>query len=49
MVDDPDREYRDTMQEVMFELKLKTDKFLKKLKEQSRKDKVKFSGKGRSL
>ncbi len=43
MVDDTDKEYRDTMQEVMFELKLKTDKFLKKLKEQSSKDKVKFS------
>ncbi len=43
MVDDTDREYRDTMQEVMIELKLKTDKFLKKLKEQSNKNKVKFS------
>ncbi len=49
MVDDRDREYRDNMQEVMFELKLKTDKFLKKLKEQSGKDKDKFSGKGTSL
>ncbi len=47
MVDDPDREYRDTMQEVMFELKLKTDKFLKKLKEQTGKDKVTFSGRGK--
>ncbi len=43
MVDDTDSEYRDTMQEVMFELKVKTDKFLKKLKEQSNKNKVKFS------
>ncbi len=43
MVDDMDKEYRETMQEVMFELKLKTDKFLKKLKEQSKKNKVKFS------
>jgi len=43
MVDDTDKVYRDTMQEVMFELKLKTDKFLKKLKEQSKKNKVKFS------
>ncbi len=43
MVDDTDREYRETKQEVMFELKLKTDKFLKKLKEQSKKSKVKFS------
>ena len=49
MVDNTDKEYRETMQEVMFELKVKTDKFLKKLKEQSGKDKVKFSGKGRSL
>ncbi len=46
MVDDPDREYRDTMQEVMFELKLKTDKFLKKLKKQTGKDKITFSGRG---
>ena len=43
MVDDVDKEYRETMQEVMIELKLKTDKFLKKLKEQSNKNKVKFS------
>jgi len=43
MADDVDKEYRDTMQEVMFELKVKTDKFLKKLKEQSNKNKVKFS------
>ena len=42
MVDDVDKEYRETMQEVMIELKLKTDKFLKKLKEQSDKNKVKF-------
>jgi len=42
MVDDTDSEYRDTMQEVMFELKVKTDKFLKKLKEQSNKNKIKF-------
>ena len=47
MVDDTDREYRETMQEVMFELKLKTDKFLKKLKEQTDKDKVTFSGRGK--
>ncbi len=49
MVDDVDKEYRETMQEVMIELKLKTDKFLKKLKEQSSKDKFKFSGMGKSL
>jgi len=42
MVDDVEKEYRETMQEVMIELKLKTDKFLKKLKEQSDKNKVKF-------
>ncbi len=42
MVDDIDQEYRDTMQEVMLELKLKTDKFLKKLKEESKKSKVSF-------
>ncbi len=47
MVDHTDREYRDTMQEVMFELKLKTDKFLKKLKEQTGKDKVTFSGRSK--
>jgi len=27
---DPQREYREEMQEVMLELKLKTDKFMKK-------------------
>ena len=42
MVDDAEKEYRETMQEVMFELKLKTDKFLKKLKEQSNQSKVKY-------
>ena len=42
MVDDIDQEYRDTMQEVMLELKLKTDKFLKKLKEENKKSKVSF-------
>ncbi len=49
MVDDTDKVYRDTMQEVMIELKLKTHKVLKKLKEQSGKDKFKFSGMGKSL
>ena len=44
MVDDTGQEYRDTMQEVMLELKLKTDKFLKKLKEESKKSKVSFTG-----
>ena len=42
MVDDTGQEYRDTMQEVMLELKLKTDKFLKKLKEENKKSKVSF-------
>jgi len=28
--------YRETMQEIMFELQLKTDKFLKKLKEENK-------------
>ncbi len=41
MSDDTDREYKDTMQEVMLELKIKTDKFLKKLKEEQKK--AKFS------
>ena len=41
MSDDSDREYKDTMQEVMMELKLKTNKLLKKLKDESKKDKVK--------
>ncbi len=31
---DPQREYREEMQEVMLELKLKTDKFMKKLKKE---------------
>ncbi len=42
MVDDTAQEYRDTMQEVMLDLKLKTDKFLKKLKEENKKSKVSF-------
>jgi len=33
MIEDANREYHDTMQEVMLELKLKTDRFLKKLKD----------------
>jgi len=36
---DPQREYREEMQEVMLELKLKTDKFMKKLKKETRQDK----------
>ena len=39
---DPSREFKDTQQEVMWDLKLKTDEFLKKLKEQNKKSKVFF-------
>ena len=42
MGEDADREYKDTMQEVMMELKLKTNKLLKKLKEENKKNKVRF-------
>jgi len=42
MKEDTDKEYRDTMQEVMFELVLKTDKFLKNLKEEIKKNKIKY-------
>jgi len=38
---DPKKEYLEEMQEVMLELKLKTDKFMRKLKEESRKTKFK--------
>lgn len=34
------KELRDTEQEVIIDLKLKTDAFLKKLKEQARKNRV---------
>jgi len=34
------KELRETEQEVMIDLKLKTDAFLKKLKEQTRKNRV---------
>jgi len=36
---DSQKEYKEEMQEVMLELKLKTDKFMKKLKEQNKKSK----------
>jgi len=39
---DDAKEYLDNMQEVMFELKLKTDTLLKKLKEESKKSNFKF-------
>ena len=42
MKEDTDKEYRDTMQEKMFELTLKTDKFLKNLKEEIKKNKIKY-------
>jgi len=34
------KEYREEMQEVMLELKLKTDKFMKKLKKANSKTKI---------
>ena len=37
-----EREFKDTQQEIMFELKIKTNEFLKKLKEQNKKSKVYF-------
>ena len=42
MEKDPGKEYREEMQQVMFELKLKTDKFMKKLKDANRKGKVNY-------
>ena len=36
---DSQRVYREEMQEVMLELKLKTDKFMKKLKKETRQSK----------
>ena len=43
MEKDPKREYKEEMQEIMLELKLKTDKFMKKLKEQNQKSKFKHN------
>lgn len=40
MSDGVDREYRDTMQEIMLELKLSTHKFVKKFTEESKKSKL---------
>ena len=40
MDNDANKDLKDTQQEMMIELKLKTSKFLKKLKEQSRNTKV---------
>jgi hypothetical protein len=42
MINDPNKEYRDTMQEVMIELNVKTTTFLKTLKENSRQDKFHY-------
>jgi len=39
MEKDSQKEYREEMQEVMLELKIKTDKFMKKLKDQNKKSK----------
>ena len=36
MIEDYDKEYNGTMEEVMFELKLNTDKLFKKLIEESK-------------
>jgi len=36
MIEDYDKEYRGTMEEVMFELKLNTDKLFKKLIEETK-------------
>ncbi len=40
--EDTKREFKDTQQEVMFDLKIKTDEVLKKFKELQKKNKVKF-------
>ena len=39
---DPKKEYLEEMQEVMLELKLKTNKFMEKLKDANRKGKVNY-------
>ncbi len=41
MMRDSEQDYKETMQEMLFELKIKTNKLMKKFKEQSKKDKVK--------
>ncbi|MGY5143609.1 MAG: hypothetical protein ACW9XH_03915 [Candidatus Nitrosopumilus sp. bin_32a] len=41
MTKDSGQDYKETMQEMLLELKIKTDKLMKKFKEQSKKDKVK--------
>lgn len=42
MKEDTGKEYRDTLQEVMFELKLPADKSLKKLKEESKNSRIQY-------
>ena len=44
MEKDSKQDYREEMQEVMLELKLKTDKFMEKLKKQNRKGRLDTSG-----
>lgn len=41
MEKDAQKDYRNEMQEIMFELKLKTDKFMKKLNDENKKIKFK--------
>ena len=38
---DPNPDYKETMQEMLLELKIKTNELMKKFKEQSKKDRVK--------
>ena len=40
--DNFEHEYRETMQELMFALKIQTEKVLKKLREESKKNRVKI-------
>ncbi|WP_297442646.1 hypothetical protein [Nitrosopumilus sp.] len=42
MDEDVDKELRETEQEIMIELKLKTNEFLKKFKEHANKNRVKM-------
>lgn len=42
MVEDTGKDYRDTMQEIMFDLKLKSSKLLKKFKMENKKKKVTY-------
>lgn len=40
MVEDNNKEYHDTIQEILLEIKLKADKRLKKLKEENKNGKI---------